>query len=100
MIVFFFQKDSPLGIFRYHWSLMFTSYLVYFFVYLENGGKFKLKFGLCVYLENSHSSNSPNHITNPKYFTIDFPRVSDLVRFFEDRANLKTPSEICPPLPP
>ena len=45
-------------------------------------------------------SNSPNHITNPKYFTIDFPRVSDLVRFFEDRANLKTPSEICPPLPP
>ena len=38
---------------------------------------------------NSSILNSPNHITNPKYFTIDSPRVSDLVRFFEDRANLK-----------
>ena len=44
-------------------------------------------------------SNSPNYITNSKYFTIDSPMVSDFVRFFEDRANSKRPAEILPPLP-
>ena len=39
----------PLGIFRYHWSLIFT-FLFYCFVSLENGGRFKLKFGLCAFI--------------------------------------------------
>jgi hypothetical protein len=44
----------PVGIFRHHWSLIFNVYfLIYFFVYLESGGRFKiwLKFGYEVEFE-------------------------------------------------